>query len=669
MDSSVHKASGVSALLVIAAAAAGFYFGGIALTGLLLCAFGLAVTWPKLGQGLPVWRGMLPWLMLAWLLWLALSIWWSSLPFISWFYFWAFAGMPIVFLAWQWLAEPDRVWAVVRLGMLAGAATLALWGIAQGVYWHGAIRLRGPLLDPNAYAATMNLFWFALCAQWWQGSEKAWRGVRPVLYLAVIFLITVSLFGAASRGATLAWLLLLPVMVWRVWGSPAFLRRLALLAGVALTGYLVAGVLVDYQLASAAHEAASGGSESVNLRLYMWETTLEMLKGHPWLGTGLGTWGSYYPAYRGTRDLTTAGYFAHNDYLQIAQEGGLVTLLLFLAVIAGLGGLAWRAITLRARPESLELHGLMLGVLAVSMHAAVNFVFYYAFVNVIIGLYAGRTWQVLGAGAEPVLRTSWLSRSSRRAMVAFFALLASGQLFLHGMAELLNCDHPVITALQRLEPRINEYEVARAIHAVRPAEPIPLNVMLASMRQTLADAEPFGPELERGVLQEVLEAYEQARHQWPTEPRYAAEQAKLLLERHGLMPAGDAINLAENIALAGLKADPRHAESTVALAEAQFLRGDKPQALNILAQAAPHAFRMRDRRLLEVAYVRMLVAPREIKALADMDARLRKIQPNDDLGYIRDANMAFYDQVGASLRKIVEEAGGNGTNRPAKAQG
>ena len=138
------------AVLIVSAVVAGFFQQGVAITGLILLALLVSLTasrwvghWPR-----PV--GFLPWLMKIWLIWLAIAIWWSNLPFVSWFYFWAFAGLPILFMVWQQLPDPEAVWRHLRLALPLGASILALWGLIQARIWHGNPSPSGPLIDPNA---------------------------------------------------------------------------------------------------------------------------------------------------------------------------------------------------------------------------------------------------------------------------------------------------------------------------------------------------------------------------------------------------------------------------------------------------------------------------------------------------------------------------------------
>lgn len=64
-------------------------------------------------------------------------------------------------------------------------------------------------------------------------------------------------------------------------------------------------------------------------RLLVWKATLDIIRDHPLLGTGLGTFRDYYPQYQPQIGFRTAG-FAHNEYLQYGAELGLIGLALVL---------------------------------------------------------------------------------------------------------------------------------------------------------------------------------------------------------------------------------------------------------------------------------------------------------------------------------------------------
>ena len=63
-------------------------------------------------------------------------------------------------------------------------------------------------------------------------------------------------------------------------------------------------------------------------RLIIWEDTLNLWSDYPVFGSGLGTFRDYYPRYKRMEETYTAQY-AHNEYLNLLAEMGIVGFLLF----------------------------------------------------------------------------------------------------------------------------------------------------------------------------------------------------------------------------------------------------------------------------------------------------------------------------------------------------
>ncbi|MBE3128638.1 MAG: O-antigen ligase family protein [Actinobacteria bacterium] len=80
---------------------------------------------------------------------------------------------------------------------------------------------------------------------------------------------------------------------------------------------------------------------SINTRLLIWKNTLNMIKDHPWLGSGIGTFKLKYQNYQADYLQENPGEIkywikageAHNEYLQIWAELGIIGLFLFLIII------------------------------------------------------------------------------------------------------------------------------------------------------------------------------------------------------------------------------------------------------------------------------------------------------------------------------------------------
>ncbi len=632
---------------------AGINYPGVSLTGVLLLTMSILAYWPKLTQGMPCLSGSLPAWALTWLIWLVVLVWISNTPYSSWFYFWTLSGLPISFLAWQALDQPDAVWALLRKGLWLGAALFSISGIWQ-VLSSEVARAHGPVIDPNAYAGVLNLLWFPLAARFLAVDLREISRLSILLKGIVLLLLGLAFFSANSRGALLSWLLVVPFLLWTNRRCTQFRGKIALLLGLWVLAFGVMRLATSYNLA----QSAAFSGDSLAARWLIWRSTLSMIEVHPWLGSGLGTWRLFYPAFRDYREWDTTGYYAHNDYLQFAAEGGVVTLALFLVGMVLAARLLWRLLRLEEKQAvQIEAIGLLLGVAAISVHAVVNFIFYHAFINIVAGLFIGRAWQVsIGAERLRIIPLQSVSAGTRKLLAGLLVAIAGGQLLLHGAAGLLNFNHPAINALHRYYPAVTEYGVAKIIHAIRPTEPIPQNLILGYMVQSVGEAGLFGKSMQRTVLQETIEAYDTARLYMPNRTQLGAEEAMFLIKYRNVLPEGEALQRAEQIALETLKIDPRHAESILALAEVQFALGHKTAGLSMLAQAIPQLFLIRDRRLLEVVYVEHWLAPETNPELDKMEQALRKIQPYTVEGMGSD-NLALYDQVDKKLREILRGAG------------
>ena len=58
-------------------------------------------------------------------------------------------------------------------------------------------------------------------------------------------------------------------------------------------------------------------------RAHFWSVTLDMIKAHPYVGTGLGAFGVVYTQYDSRNGLFRLEQ-AHNDYLQVLSDGGII---------------------------------------------------------------------------------------------------------------------------------------------------------------------------------------------------------------------------------------------------------------------------------------------------------------------------------------------------------
>lgn len=105
-------------------------------------------------------------------------------------------------------------------------------------------------------------------------------------------------------------------------------------------------------------------------RMAHWQAAWAMFSDRPWLGVGAGNYEVVYPAYRLPAWREALGH-AHNYYLNVLAESGLVGLAAYLAVLCAGLALAWHSV--RAC-RGLD-RGLALGVFGALVHLAVHNLF------------------------------------------------------------------------------------------------------------------------------------------------------------------------------------------------------------------------------------------------------------------------------------------------------
>ena len=155
-------------------------------------------------------------------------------------------------------------------------------------------------------------------------------------------------------------------------GANRTMRRygLTLLVGLVLVGafFLQRGD----RLAS----ALSGRDVGTRDRWVMWQAALGMIRDRPILGHGVNTFMANYLRYwvGGERQPR----YAHNCFLQVAAETGILGLATFLWLLGTLAWLWWRAVhALKEQPPSGEiLLGLGAGLLAFLVQSAIDTNFY-----------------------------------------------------------------------------------------------------------------------------------------------------------------------------------------------------------------------------------------------------------------------------------------------------
>jgi len=214
-------------------------------------------------------------------------------------------------------------------------------------------------------------------------------GLMAVLYTALLMTSTRAAFLGLSLSVIFVLILLL---IYQGRGffqqNRAWLLRLALIIVIISAVYLTPNPLNPERKETLAQRTARVSLEESGLaaRFLYWFSALEMIRKHPFLGLGIGTFGVHYPEYQG-KVLAQEGkgkYIrfaaksinAHNDYLHMGAEIGIIGLiaLFWLILTYYQKGFAW--IKKRKGKERLLVIGLMGGATVLLTHALLSFPFH-----------------------------------------------------------------------------------------------------------------------------------------------------------------------------------------------------------------------------------------------------------------------------------------------------
>jgi O-antigen ligase len=269
----------------------------------------------------------------------------------------ALTGRSLVILAslttlvYGLIAWLDRREAPVRslaFSLACIALVVALFALVQKatfngkIYWFWespfrvAVNYYGPFVNRNHFAGWMMLA-TSLTAGWllgqlqgigrgmksgwrnrvlWLSSPEAGRALMTAALVAVMFVSVLWSMSRSGIGGTTLALCLLAVAAWRRFAGGA--RRLVAVGALAM----VLLVAVGWRGADTL-SAWYGRTQTFEWRVELWKDTLPALHDFWITGSGLNTYGQVMLLYPQTNTEVHAQQ-AHNDYLQLAVEGGLL---------------------------------------------------------------------------------------------------------------------------------------------------------------------------------------------------------------------------------------------------------------------------------------------------------------------------------------------------------
>jgi O-antigen ligase len=288
---------------------------------------------------------------------------------------------------------PKRLRLLVRTITMFGFF-LAIFGLTQSftspdkVYWIRDIpqaQAFGPFINRHHFAGYMELALALPLGLVFTGSIER---EKKFIYLFAAGLMAVALIMTNSRGGLISLFAELLFLVatmglrrrhkhkkreskehkFRI-KSAAVKAGLALAMVVALLGSVV---LLGGEQALTRMVGSVNTDDPTTGRAHFWSVTVDIIKNHPLVGTGLGAFGVVYTGYDSRNGMYRLEQ-VHNDYLQVLSDGGIVGAALGLFFVVGLFRMGF------ARRESHDdfrrgvATGALAGCFAVLVHSFFDF--------------------------------------------------------------------------------------------------------------------------------------------------------------------------------------------------------------------------------------------------------------------------------------------------------
>lgn len=288
----------------------------------------------------------------------------------------AFTSTPVIKETLKWgevFVAVCAAWGFIRTerqvlwlawGMIAGGLAQALLGCAQDIFALGllgpggaSLRVVGSFDQPNPFAGYLNLSLPIALAVALFAHDPRMRWVAGGASAILLF----ALYLADSRGALLglaAAVIVIAIVGWRQERRATLAAAIGVpLVAIAWVTHLIPVHIQERLLAQfrvndiSLTAQLNDANFSTIERLAHWVAGLRMFLAHPLLGVGAGNYSAAYQWYKVAGWDESLGH-AHNYYINVAAETGVLGLLAFLAVITAALYVAWRATRVTDRQRS-----------------------------------------------------------------------------------------------------------------------------------------------------------------------------------------------------------------------------------------------------------------------------------------------------------------------------
>ena len=268
------------------------------------------------------------------------------------------------------------------------ASVIALIGIGQSylgkVIWPRANAGYGPFVNRNHFAG------FCVMAVGLVGARVLLRTVqreRMALHICYLIIMCSGIVLCASRGGFLALVGVIFFLAMISVGGRKDVEsgkerslKIRFAATTVLLVVMAVGAMfitssddLMQRFANIQAETEVGETPDMKFsRSELWQNTSKMIKDHPIIGVGLGAYQFVYPRYDQSSGILRAEQ-AHNDYLHIIAETGVVGLILTISFIVILFGKGFALMQAKNIRRNAVILGALAGCFGIAIHSFVDF--------------------------------------------------------------------------------------------------------------------------------------------------------------------------------------------------------------------------------------------------------------------------------------------------------
>ena len=234
----------------------------------------------------------------------------------------------------------------------------------------GLARLKGAFPHTNIFAGYLVLFLPVSTALFLYCSKGKYKLYLGIVSAAALFCLIYTFCRSAVLGFWLAVLLI------------GFMKKDKLVIVVLIAAVLIAPLFAPKSITNWSKKTSSLAELLLNKeRFVLYETSFNMIKHHPILGVGVNTYCLNYQKYKlhdTSEGTANTMWYAHDSYLQMASEIGIIGLLVFLYLLVKLLKY-WKDFYRKVSDnfEKIASLGIFMGIFAFLIHGLTETNLYY----------------------------------------------------------------------------------------------------------------------------------------------------------------------------------------------------------------------------------------------------------------------------------------------------